>query len=363
MKAGLDAGGDFYTCKKRVLVSHNQQTITCKVDSPGQLSESLSVYKGDIWPGGLPVPVPWPPDHASAKAELDKWGTKAIAQCSPVNPVSNLLTALLELYHDKLPHLLGQVIWRQKTLSARNAGEEYLNYQFGYKPMAADIASFANGVVEFDRLCKQYIRDAGRVVRRRFTFPPLVEESTTKIASSKLSLTTPAFSEIVDLTDTARGDTYRYSRVSTRRWFSGAFEYFLPPDFYRLSDFDKHVFLAEKLLGIQLTPDVVWNVAPWSWAVDWFTTAGNVVHNVSQMLADSLVVRYGYVMEHVIASDTYYQLPPTGFYARQGAAAPLSVVVETKQRRKAYPFGFGTLLTELTDRQKAIIAAIGSTRR
>jgi hypothetical protein len=363
IKAGLDAGGDFFTQKKFIKSPNpGTRTISTGVMDYGQFSEYSAVFKGGVLPGGMPVPLSFPASGASSNADLDKWGTRAIALCSPTNQTANLLTALIELYHDKLPHLVGAALWRAKTLTFRKGGEEYLNWQFGYKPLANDIASFANGVADFDRLCKQYERDAGRIVRRRFSFPPQSSYDSTRLASSALPVLYPMSSDLVDLQNPARGATYRESRVTTRRWFSGAFSYWLPDDFYRKTDFEKHVFLANKLLGIHLDPETVWNVAPWSWAVDWFTNAGNVIHNVSQLLEDSLIVRWGYVMEHTIAQDTYYQLAPSGFKGGVGVPDPLILVTATKQRRRATPFGFGTLLTGLTARQKAIMAAIGSTR-
>jgi hypothetical protein len=118
--------------------------------------------------------------------------------------------------------------------------------------------------------------------------------------------------------------------------------------------------LADKLFGISLTPEVLWNLAPWSWAVDWFSNTGDVISNLSDWASDGLVLQYGYMMEHTVSSYTY-SMSPTGIY-RGVPAPPVSFVTETKIRRRASPFGFGINLSALSARQNAILVALGLSR-
>jgi len=124
----------------------------------------------------------------------------------------------------------------------------------------------------------------------------------------------------------------------------------------------KHYLEAGKLLGITLTPDTLWNLAPWSWAVDWFSNAGDVVSNISDWAVYGLVLRYGYIMEHTIVRDTYTRTP-TGLNVSGGATSSITLVTETKIRRRADPFGFGLSGVALNATQQAILTALGISRR
>jgi hypothetical protein len=121
--------------------------------------------------------------------------------------------------------------------------------------------------------------------------------------------------------------------------------------------------LADRI-GLSPTPDTIWNLAPWSWAIDWFSNTGDVISNVTDFATQGLVMHYGYVMEHSIVERTYYQ-PISGYLIdrKPVAAGPLSLVTETKVRRQANPFGFGVSWEGLSTFQASILAALGISRR
>jgi hypothetical protein len=154
------------------------------------------------------------------------------------------------------------------------------------------------------------------------------------------------------------GNTILERKVTTRRWFSGAFTNYVPPsaEFGGLS-------AATKLLGLDLTPEVIWEVTPWSWAVDWFTNAGSIISNYTAFEIDGLVMRYGYIMEHVVSVNSYYHEGPTGTIFGDAARPPvMEFVTETKSRRRATPYGFGLDMGALSGFQQSIIAALGLSR-
>jgi len=76
-----------------------------------------------------------------------------------------------------------------------------------------------------------------------------------------------------------------------------------------------------------------------------------------------MVLRYGYVMEHTIVRDDWYFVGPTGLADKNVRPPVVSFVAETKLRRKATPFGFGLSYGSFSNRQKAIIAALGLSQR
>lgn len=363
-----DVGGEFKSVKSYVVAGEDPFPIVGLQgwQNRGAFNEKRANYKGVLIPGSIPVikGTVFPPSAASSNADLDKWGTKAVTLVKPTDRVANALVTLIELYRDGLPSLIGHQTWRQKVLnaksSAKTAGGEYLNWQFGFKPLANDIAKFMATVVDLDRLIRQYERDSGRMVRRRFSFPPERSISVSKV-SDNVYTTVPSSSLLTDPLSTNQGSTYLIREVEIRRWFSGAFVYHIPDYQNRRYAARPSVNEFQKYLGLELTPEVLWAAAPWSWAVDWYLNVGDVLSNLTSWFQDGLVLKYGYIMEHSKRSDTYIYVGGTKLYT-SAQPTPVTFVTETKLRRRATPFGFGVLLQSLSDRQKAIAAAIAVQR-
>lgn len=228
------------------------------------------------------------------------------------------------------------------------AGSDYLNVEFGWLPLVSDLRKMARSVIKSHDIIKNY-REHGRgqKVRRGYNFPTLSDSSS---AARSDFLPIPASSSI----------PLGQGTVTVRRqqdiWFAGAFRYHVPVADSQMEKFAVWKSNAQKLLGVSLTPETVWNVSPWSWLVDWQSNTGDVLHNISALGRDGLVLQYGYMMTHTLLEGTRS--------ARFGAAGWASATrrVETKLRTPATPFGFGFDMTALTSRQSAILAALGMSR-
>jgi len=353
-----DIGGDFLTTRQHVICDSLPRDANVLLNVGG--GEKVQVnYRGPIFPIS-PVSGQFPPRIDSSNAALDTKGATAIARCKPTKSAADLGTALGELYKDGLPHLLGSKTWRDRTLSAKNAGDEYLNVQFGWKPLLNDVKSFLNGVSRAQKLLNQYERDAGRVVRRKYEFP--IERTYTEETGNAITWLSPIHQNYL-LKVGVQGNYSKITETSRRIWFSGAFSYFLPKDYSSRSEVDRLSLLANNILGLELDPEVLWNVTPWSWAIDWFSNTGDVLSNVSDAANAGLVMRWGYVMEHTISKVTY-KANTDSLVAGTGAKpAVISFVTETKKRRRANPFGFGLNWSGLSPYQLSIAAALGISRR
>jgi len=355
-----DVGGNFLMRRQYVEGPSKAmiRNLSCRFKDPRTGYTIVGSYKGGMIPGGIPA-NPFAPFEPSNSAQLDGFGTTAIARCKPVASVASAANTLIELYHEGIPHLLGSLLWKERTNSARSAGGEFLNYEFGFKPLANDIAKFAYGVVYFDKIMRQYERDLGKVVRRRYSFPPSTFTDQRVVDRSKWQAAmTPESTLFWKLNADTVGETVLETETTVNRWFSGAFTNYVPHHeaFGALSD-------VQQVLGLELTPEVLWNAAPWSWAVDWFTNAGDVISNLQSFMIDGLVLRYGYIMEHKVTRRTYYHRGPTNLWWGETAfPAVLTFVTETKVRRRATPFGFGVAEDSLSPRQNAIVAALGLSR-
>jgi hypothetical protein len=289
-------------------------------------------------------------------------GATPIAPCKTTNTVADASVFLGELYREGIPSLAGVNTWKNKSDTIRGvkaAGGDYLNIEFGWKPLVNDIRKFAEAVGHAHKVLAQYERDAGKAVRRQYEFPR--EELTLdrgKVAGG--APFGPSLSQFFVGSSGTTGEIHRVDRYQRRIWFSGSFTYHLPAGYDSRSAMSRNALYAKKLLGLELSPDVLWNLAPWSWAVDWFSNTGDVVDNLSDWATDGLVLRYGYIMEHVVMSSTFTHYGTK--YSTGTNVEPLVFNIETKTRRRANPFGFGVSWEALSARQIAILTALGITR-
>jgi hypothetical protein len=352
-----NVGNEFMTIKHRFF------------DSGGFSPGSTRIYNGPYYYEGWRT-IDWDgqfmPSAHSDNLTLMAKGTTAINRCIPTSPVSDVSVALGELLRDGIPNLPGEGLLRDRD--ARFAGREvqgldqtvageYLNAEFGLKPTINDIQSFSKAVVKSHKILDDYRRGSGKQIRRQYSFP--TETSSNVVVKDNIypyipTSTTWFFANPGRLT--------RTETIQKDTWFKGAFTYYLDPGEDRMGKLARASQEAKKLYGVRITPDVLWNIAPWSWAADWVSNAGDVISNVSAFATDGLVMRYGYLMEHTIATREY-RLEGHRFSGDTDSRTDIQTfVTETKRRIPATPFGFGLDLGALSGRQQAIIAALGISR-
>lgn len=355
-----DIGGEFFTQRQYMSKSVGFASVDASRNGERVVYAGPCVALPDGFSnsmGGL-----FPPSLHSSDAALNAAGATAIARCKPTNSVADVSVALGELMKDGLPSLVGSSLWRDKTKSALGKGsDEFLNVEFGWKPMISDVKKFAKAIKSADAVIAQYERDAGRMVRRRYNFPVERKDTHSVWVSGVKPMVSPR--HLTTLWALPTGTIYRLREFSQRRWFSGAFTYAMPTQGNSsregLASFARH---ADKVYGVSLTPETLWNLAPWSWAADWVTNMGDVVSNVSDWSLHGLVLRYGYIMEHTVVRDTY-TMEITGANPHKVFPSSVSFVTETKIRKRASPFGFGITWEGLSPLQLAILAAVGISRK
>lgn len=364
IKDFVDVGSPFKTSRSFVSDAKGRPakgplpTFDIRVDGRNFFGNgTLAVYHGPILPVD-PAPRHFPSRSFTSDNEMHQLGTTAIALCKPTTPEASVTAALGELVRDGIPALPGLSTLRDRTKLAKKAGDEYLNIQFGWVPLVSDVRKISDAIRKSDAILKQYERNSGRGVRRRFTFPTItVEEEFTPDTAGSPYPVGPPLTYFDDYTGVLTGQ--RTSVVET--WFSGSFTYYVPPAKDYRSKTLRQAALANKLLGVYPTPEVIWQLTPWSWAVDWFTNIGDVMSNISDWAAQGLVMQYGYLMQTKRTTDTYTLsgIKPKGHGPLE---VSLSFTSITKQRVKADPFGFGISWDGLSPYQLSIAAALGLTR-
>jgi hypothetical protein len=154
--------------------------------------------------------------------------------------------------------------------------------------------------------------------------------------------------------------------VYNRTWFEGKYLYFhpVPKDVGEASrgfaDYANHV------LGLRLTPEVLWNLSPWSWFSDWLTNTDVVIGAISDALSDGMVPVESFVMHHhrrqALKAAATPHMSGDGKIARFSPTAT-KVFSEQKIRFPSVPYlGFGGGVSQLSAKQVSILAALGISR-
>jgi hypothetical protein len=293
----------------------------------------------------------------SSNSQLDAYGTSCIARCLPTNPLANMGQFLVELRD--LPRIFNPWEWKEKARTFRGLAEhgssEYLNVVFGWLPFINDINSFFKVTDNYQKIIQQYDRDSGRHVRRNAKLFDTTNTVSSVVQTNAGPFPTP--SQIVS------GGTLSKDVITKQRvWFKGSFTYYLPPiDGSVHSYYARYSAYASKLYGLSLSPDLLWKVTPWTWAIDWLSNTGSVIRNYDAFHNQGLVMHYGYVMEEKIVA-TKYRLD--GFKLRTNPLTSLEdyTFQLSRVRRKATPYGFGLNPGSFTPFQNGVIAALGINR-
>jgi len=268
-----------------------------------------------------------------------------------------------------------KVLWRRlkETLNWRTefarkralklTANEFLNYQFGWLPFVSDVRKMYNLWHTVDSRIAQLIREQGRFIRHQ----AVVSEERTVDVVSETDYPYPYANVYGSVPLFMSGSTrYTVTRETYEKiWFSGSFRYYIPS--LPGSQWTTRAKLA--LFGALPTPELLWEVLPWSWLVDWFSNAGDVISNASPNAVDDLTCRYSFVMKHKTVtttaqatvvhpgSDVYYHYPAVNHTFRSVNK------IETKARTGGgNPFGLNVQLPDLSARQLGILAALGISR-
>lgn len=290
-------------------------------------------------------------------------GATGIARSKPGVPTHGLGQAIIELRQiPTIPNIKAAVKRlaniQETVKSFRGLGGQYLNIEFGWKPLLADIFSILTIQEKLEKQLAQLRRDNGKAVRRRITvsrYHNSTVTSDTGVCSVYPILTTGFYDTTIPLTQ-------RFGRTqvitdSERYWFAGRFRYWIPD----LDTIYGQNRIKYRLLGLAPTPKLLWEVMPWSWLIDWFTNVGDIIDNMSTNAAENLVMEYGYVMGSYSRTFSYHSNARLNTGKTVYASTHLEKVV--KRRAKGNPFGFSASGLDPTVRQAAILAALGLSKR
>lgn len=358
-----DTGGPFETIRTRYNASYDLNTTY----SFGPLTGVGHHYIGNVLPVyGIPNALRSTATEAHLKglvpslgdSTLGSMGATAISNVAPTSPTVDGSVAIAELYREGLPSLVGSQLFRRGPSSVgKNVGSEFLNFQFGILPIWSDIRKTAQAVITADTIIRQLLRDSGKNVRRRYDFPPDLTNTESVLADNAYPWPTLT---VYHWTKTA-GATKVHTKIERSVWFEGCFTYYLSPQM--LQGWEGAANEARLIYGLEIGPNVAWNLMPWSWLIDWLVNVGPVMENMNRFARDDLTLRYGYTMEHTRYTQTTRF---AGLQALGSGATPKNPVFvmngERKIRRKQSPFVLGLTGSDFTLRRAAILTALGMTK-
>jgi hypothetical protein len=303
------------------------------------------------------------------------WGAKGWNRALPVHPTNNIGQFLVEL--KDVPEMLRST---RELLSVFKGdwakgkpisfwADQFLNGEFGWLPTISDLRGIFDLGARLQKAHTYLLANNGKPVRRRVHLKN--EDITDRtITSGYRLLPTPPSAPFIS----GSGETVTWKRFATRIWFEGQFTFYIPPT--QLDPFNPNKWLDAKLLGVYPDLNLLYKETPWTWLIDWFTSAGSVVSNITLMSEFNQVARYAYVMSKqtneygravlVRAHDGFYGPGGSKFQytdlPTQLLIASAIVRFERKQRVRASPYGFGLAWESFSPFQISILSALGLSR-
>lgn len=304
-------------------------------------------------------------------SELSAYGSTGYARFKPGKPKANAGQFIAELrdlptiplkFGKKavfsLAGLAGLPVENRRKLQGfrelrKEIGSQYLNVQFGWLPFVKDLQDMYKLQRNLDRHLNQLKRDNGKTVRRKGQVSS--EEDSNVFVDTGLNLLYPAltseyYSPVFGGVKTTTVST------STRVWFSAAFKYYISdigtPQWTRRA--------KAALFGLNPSPELLWEVMPFSWLIDWFSNTGDVISNMSENAAENLVASHAFVMAESNYDYVVNEVQPMAGGSNLEVTTTFNRV--TKQRIRGNPYDFGITPTTLSGKQKLILGALGISR-
>jgi hypothetical protein len=364
------SGGNFISVKY-------VETVT-----PG---DAITVYRpswGIAYKGAFTVAAPGDPGPNAGLAYINQrynataaLGARAWNMMRPDNPDFSLATSLGELkdapgmFKDAINDIRKHIRNRNNVRKSQgksalsHSGQFYLAMEFGWIPLLGEIRKFIEAQKKGQDRLAQLIRDNGRPIRRtaRIDAELRIDDSGpgSTYASGSGANISPSF------VTQCYGPGPSFRRVKTqymrKTWAEGCFRYHLPPGPRTVAWKKK---MLRRLMGARVTPDVVYNLMPWSWLADYFTDLGQFIKATSPGVADRLAADYAYVMRTEVytstreASGMFQGSKVANAVLKTATTSSKSERIE-KFRSKASPFGWGVNQNSLTPKQWAILGALG----
>lgn len=219
------------------------------------------------------------PGHLQCDPPRD--ATAAISDGHPGQPALSIPNFLYELKDipDMLKHAKDRAkdldnFWRRRgeqpthrfmasKYGIRSAGEDYLNYNFGWRPFFSDLADILEISKFLEKRAKHLSKIKGTELR---TSGPLGQSQAQQVNRGQFFESQGFTASGHEIVTTTRKDWY------SARWTVD------PVRFGEVLGTDVRKRLKDSLGLDYALPVQFWEALPWSWFVDWFINAGKIIN-------------------------------------------------------------------------------------
>ncbi len=298
-------------------------------------------------------------------SSIETWSAQAYGSMAPVVGEFSLASFLGELREGLT--LLPQIKSRAKR--AKAAGDAFLNIEFGWKPLLDDLRSLGEGLFQASMGLYRPYGASHRRRERPITQDFRILERGEGLLKSRIgNLGSTAYYSPHASTSTtwANAGAYAtqklYLQSEQRQWAEGEFVYIPKAGFDPSSFLDRF----ETLVSVNLTPAVLWELAPWSWLVDWFAHLGQSISAMEAGLSNRILSTYYYGMEDTSSTttvSTFVTRNQSGMIHTGPGTKTVTIRRRRRRRIRANPFGYGgSSSTVLNLQQIGILNALGLTK-
>lgn len=359
-KRPRNIGGPFITTKLEVTLpgrtkyylSRNATSGWLSYLCEGDLLPHIDVHRicKAIYEDTIRLHSVWTEDNAMNSDDLRIKGEEIMLSLVPTSAAFDAVTAIGEPIADGA--IFG--LPGRSLIINHDPGGEYLNTVFAVQPTLQDLENLNKAFDTYTEVIKQYHRDADRLIRRRFKPIDLPEVVTTSsFATNPVTAKGRALS--ANLCSNSTGTITK--RINRKIWYSGAFMYHIPKD---MSAFETYIYDFQRAFKIAPDPVDLWNLLPFSWLADYFTTGQNTLRHLFLQTAEGAVQVYGYVMCTTVVETTYKWQGMLRINNQPTFTTMTATVQKTiKQRSRVSPFGIHFTGLDLTQKQLFVLAALG----
>jgi hypothetical protein len=300
-------------------------------------------------------------------------GTGVIASANPWKPKATLAQTILELLTGDVPTIFKNLRRYINDLQdlKKSAGSDWLNFQFGWVPLANDIRATIETLLKLHMLLygsddarRTRGGDLGTWTRNDSSLAALSMQFGSPFGTGRNSPQWQVVTNSGTLVQPAQftGGTFSRSvKIHADFRFTARYHRGARPNGRERGFLER----ATELLGLELTPAVLWELTPWTWLLDWASNLGALASNISLLDWSNVLLDYAY-LTFVVKTDSAvtWQGPTTispQLSVSHGYIAKGFSTIE-KVREQASPYGFSVGWTGLNAFQLSILAALGMSR-
>jgi len=341
-----------------------------------------SNFDGDMWGSvgaGLYNPSPYsfgfPNENrvnALGVSNTNRQGmaNRYFAATAPDRQIGTLGVTIIELLRGDIPSVLKNFHLMMSGLQKvrHQLGSDYLNIVFGWTPLIQEYANVIKVGMTLERAVyyESYRRKRAWEGPNMRESDPIKNVILTSASQVNGQSTLPEPGEVVPPSVGFGGS---YTTTSTRTVVE---DYRFSSRYTGLARASRKAETQSEIaldiitrLGLVDDPTMLWDLTPYSWLVDWFTTMGDSITNADlysplrgkyNVDFAYLTTKYTETWNGSLVRATHTLLPGQVISVQRPTSMVTSV---TKWRDRATPFGFGTQLGSLSSSQFAILVALG----